>query len=107
MFKVNILGLGGSSVPGSQFGKPDVVVHLTSVNCQGSENQLTDCDLYPVDLEDGKALGAHVAFAGVTCTWPQTDPPTTQTDTVSQYLYTYTHVCTAHKFNDQPKTHIF
>ena len=84
MFNVNILGLGGASVPGSKFGKPNVAVHLSSVNCQGSENQLTDCELYPVDLEDGKELGVHVAFAGVTCIPPpQTQPPTTTTDTVS------------------------
>ena len=84
MFKVNILGLDGSSVPGSQFGKPSVVVHLSSVNCLGSENQLTDCDLYPVDLEDGKELGVHVAFAGVTCVQPPTQPPTPPTtDSVS------------------------
>ena len=81
--KINALGLGGLSVPGSQFGKPNVVVHLTSVNCQGSENQLTDCVLYPVSFDDGKELGGYVAFAGVTCAQPHTQPPTTTTDTVS------------------------
>ena len=60
-----------------------MVVHLSSVSCQGSENQLTDCELYPVALEDGKDLGMHVAFAGVICTRPAAETMPSTTGTVS------------------------
>ena len=58
-----------------------MAVHLSSVNCQGSEKQLTDCELYPVALEDGKDLGAHVTFVKVTCTQLGTEPTTATTTT--------------------------
>lgn len=45
------------------YGKPKKTVHLSNVNCRGSEKLLSDCGAYKVALNNGDGYNV----AGVSC----------------------------------------
>ena len=58
---------------GSPFGKANKTIHLTNVNCVGSEERIDDCTKNTVPLYDGKTIYANVDVAGIQCI-PHTGP---------------------------------
>ena len=58
---------------GSPFGKANKTIHLSNVNCVGSEERIDDCTKNTVPLYDGKTIYANVDVAGVQCA-PHTGP---------------------------------
>ena len=67
---------------GSPFGKSNKTIHLTNVNCVGSEERIDDCTKTTVPLNDGKTIYASVDVAGVRCI-PYTGPECYDTPTVA------------------------
>ena len=59
--------LGSEAISGSFYGKPNKAIHYGSVNCDGSEQVLTNCLYVQYSLEHGKELNIHVEVAGVNC----------------------------------------
>lgn len=60
----------------SYYGKPDRILHLSTVICTGPEDRLTECSLTLLSLDDGKDIVKHVDVAGVACRLaPPTMPP--------------------------------
>ena len=59
--------LGPTAISGSFYGKPNKAIHYDSVNCDGSEQGLTNCLYVQYTLEHGKELNIHVEVAGVNC----------------------------------------
>ena len=55
------------AISGSFYGKPNKAIHYDSVNCDGSEQVLTNCHYIQYSLEYGKELNNHVEVAGVNC----------------------------------------
>ena len=75
--------IGPLSYTDSPFGKPDLTVHLTNMQCTGSEANLTKCSSEELEYEEGKSLALETSVAGVKCKIPSTPPvcPTTQCST--------------------------
>ena len=70
--------LGVVAVGGSAYSKPNLTVHLSNVNCTGSEQNIAQCMYTFLSLEDGKALLNQVEVMGVSCQQPSVCeiPPT-------------------------------
>ena len=64
---------GATALHGSPYGKANKTIHLTNVNCVGSEERIDDCTKTTVPLYDGKTIYASVDVAGVRCI-PYTGP---------------------------------
>ena len=50
----------------SRFGKPSSFVHLTNVQCSGSEGALADCTATTI-TQGSSSLVDHINVAGVVC----------------------------------------
>ena len=61
------LCVGAKAISDSFYGKPNKAIHYGSVNCDGSEQVLTNCLYVQYSLEYGKELNIHVEVAGVNC----------------------------------------
>ena len=61
------LCIGAKAISDSFYGKPNKAIHYGSVNCDGSEQVLTNCLYVQYSLEHGKELNIHVEVAGVNC----------------------------------------
>ena len=57
---------GASAVVDSRFGKPSSFVHLTDVQCSGSEDALADCTATAI-TQGSSSLVDHINVAGVVC----------------------------------------
>ena len=73
-----MIALGAVAVGGSAYSKSNVTVHLSNVNCTGSEENIAQCMYTSHSLEDGRALLDQVEVAGVSCQKPNVCdiPPT-------------------------------
>ena len=64
------------SVLGSQYGKPNMTIHLKSVSCTGTELSIDDCTKTQLSVNNGKKELAIAEAAGVDCIYDvPTDPP--------------------------------
>ena len=63
------------SVLGSQYGKPNMTIHLKSVYCVGNESSIDDCTKTQLSVNNGKMELAFAEAAGVDCIYDvPTDP---------------------------------
>ena len=62
-----IFDLGAKAIFESFYGKPKKAIHYGSVNCDGNEQELTNCVYVHYSLEHGKELNIHVEVGGVNC----------------------------------------
>ena len=58
----------GVAYTDNRYGKPNVTVHLSSVNCDGTESNLTSCEAALINPDEGKDLLARVDVVGIKCT---------------------------------------
>ena len=64
---LHFLLLGSEAISDSFYGKPNKAIHYGSVNCDGSEEVLTNCLYVQYSLEHGKELNVHAEVGGVNC----------------------------------------
>ena len=57
----------GTAYTDSRFGKPNVTVHLSSLNCDGTESNLTSCEVALIPPDEGIGLLALVDVVGIKC----------------------------------------
>ena len=57
---------------GSLFGKPNKVIHISSVHCDGSETSIDQFFKKRYTLEEGKRLISNIEVAGVVCHYQST-----------------------------------
>ena len=60
------------STTGSLFGKPNKVIHISQVKCDGSETSIDQCSRRRYSIAEGKAKREKVNVAGVICHKPFT-----------------------------------
>ena len=76
VFNLNLLlnlFTGATALYGSAYGKSNKTIHLSNVNCGGSEERIDDCTKTTIPLNDGKTIYASINVAGVQCI-PYTGP---------------------------------
>ena len=81
--------LGSEAISGSFYGKPNKAIHYGSVNCDGSEQVLTNCLYVQYSLEHGKELNNHVEVAGVNCQGNLTHDNISITDSLTTSISTH------------------
>ena len=62
--------IGSIPVYGSQYGKPNYIIHISDVECEGTEDNINDCTLTDLSLQDGKNVISQTEVAGVKCYTP-------------------------------------
>ena len=70
-----VFSKGSISFADSPFGKPNLTVHYSGVQCTGSETRLSNCATNKLNFEEGKDLVEHIGVAGVTCNTDCQSPP--------------------------------
>ena len=65
--------LGATAVYGTPYGKPNKAVHVSNVNCDGSEERIGDCTKTSISLSEGKTTYKYASVAGIKCL-PPPDP---------------------------------
>ena len=55
---------------GSEYGKPNLPIHISDVECLGTEDNLLDCTLTELSLQAGKDMLSQTDVAGVKCFTP-------------------------------------
>ena len=70
---------------GSGYGKPNKTIHLTNVQCTGSEESIKDCTQEIYSLEEGIKKHGTVDVAGVKCYAPSgcVSPPDRGSDCIN------------------------
>ena len=48
--------LDALAILGSQYGKPNITVHLKNVNCTGNEKTITQCTKTQLSINDGRLV---------------------------------------------------
>ena len=74
-----LLSVGTIARINSYYGKPNITLISSSVNCNGSETSLGQCGITYLSFDDGKVAAAHVGVAGVFCLPMPTTTPFCQT----------------------------
>ena len=77
----NYVCLNSDFTTGSMFGKPNKVIHVSGVQCNGDEIRISECSAKHHSLEEGKKLIPSVEVAGVICYTPTTTSIATSTTT--------------------------
>ena len=80
--------LGPEAISDSFYGKPKKAIHYGSVNCDGSEEVITNCLYVQYSLEYGKELNIHVEVAGVNCKGNHMIISDSLTTSISKHLTT-------------------
>ena len=65
--------IGSQAVLDSLYGRPNKTIHLSNVNCDGTELNIDECTKSVIALVDGKTVYKNNAVAGVDC---MPEPPT-------------------------------
>ena len=60
---------------GSVYGKPNVPVKLTNVECTGSETTIDDCQQTQLSPDESQAAYPNIGAAGVKCVADTTNSP--------------------------------
>ena len=81
--------LGPEAISDSFYGKPKKAIHYGSVNCDGSEEVITNCLYVQYSLEHGKELNIHVEVAGVNCQGNLTHDNISTTDSLTTSISTH------------------
>ena len=68
-----IVQIGATAVYGSFYGKPNKAVHVSNVNCFGSEERIGDCTKTSISLSEGKTTYKSASVASIKCL-PPPDP---------------------------------
>ena len=84
--KNNDCQLGATAVYGTPYGKPNKAVHVSNVNCDGSEERIGDCTKTSISLSEGKTTYKYASVAGIKCLPPP--DPTCVDNTDGCLLYT-------------------
>ena len=63
--RILLMHIGAVAHGNSFFGKPNRIIHLNRVTCNGNENKISDCTASSFSLEEGRMLDDKVA--GVQC----------------------------------------
>ncbi len=71
--------IGSQAVLDSEYGRPNKTIHLSNVNCDGTELNIDECTKSVIALVDGKTVYKNNAVAGVDC---MPEPPTPPACTV-------------------------
>ena len=90
------------------FGKSNLTVHYSNVQCTGRETRFTDCATNTLTFEEGKQLVTHVGVAGVSCNTDCLSPtpvvcPTTQCPTTQHLPVTVVQTVTDCKVTVNPQ----
>ena len=68
-----------SALLGSQFGKPNMTIHLKNVGCNGDESNITRCTKTHLSVSSGRLELSNANVAGVDCIYDvPTEPPCVQ-----------------------------
>ena len=68
-----------SAVLDSQYGKPNMTIHLKDVGCNGDENDIMQCTKTYLSINDGRLEVLNATVVGVDCIYDvPTDPPCIQ-----------------------------
>ena len=59
------------AILGSQYGKPNITVHLKNVDCTGTENTVTQCTKTQLSVNDGRLELPNANAAGVDCIYDE------------------------------------
>ena len=64
---MNLIFTDPTAVTGSVYGKPNLPVKLTNVECTGSETTIDNCQQTQLSPDDSQAAYPNIGAAGVKC----------------------------------------
>lgn len=64
-----------TAVTGSVYGKPNIPVKLTNVECTGSETSIDDCQATQLSPDESQIAYPRISAAGVKCVYETTTSP--------------------------------
>lgn len=62
-----VLGVGGSPLSGSPFGRPNAPILISNTQCTGTETTLNSCQYTQLSEDESNNLYANAPVAGVRC----------------------------------------